>query len=208
MDRLKYRDILYDDRQIGPWPTDKLKRVDKPTNEIVGPIERQDERAEPLRQVAVRRIRRGDPARVHAHDPSLSDGCILLGHAEPHQQRHPAQAQPGGPRAGADSRRSAGAQPAHQAAGPLPRRRPGGHRPAQPVGGLHAQHEGPGDRGAVQVRHRPAVPQARAHDQRHQRLGRDRRPGQLPGLPALWPCRPRPWPTTCAGWASKPRRPT
>jgi NAD-dependent dihydropyrimidine dehydrogenase PreA subunit len=44
MKRLKYREILYDDRQIGAWPTDKLKRVDKPTNEIVGPIERRDER--------------------------------------------------------------------------------------------------------------------------------------------------------------------
>ncbi len=48
MERLKYHDILYDDRQIGPWPTDKLKRVDKPTNEIVGPIERRDERESPF----------------------------------------------------------------------------------------------------------------------------------------------------------------
>jgi epoxyqueuosine reductase len=48
MERLKYHDILYDDRQIGPWPTDKLKRVTKPTNEIVGPIERRDERESPF----------------------------------------------------------------------------------------------------------------------------------------------------------------
>ena len=48
MERLKYRDILYDDRQIGPWPTDKLKRVAKPTNEIAGPIERRDERESPF----------------------------------------------------------------------------------------------------------------------------------------------------------------
>jgi epoxyqueuosine reductase len=48
MERLKYHDILYDDRQIGPWPTDKLKRVAKPTNEIVGPIERRDERESPF----------------------------------------------------------------------------------------------------------------------------------------------------------------
>ena len=48
MERLKYRDILYDDRQIGPWPTDKLKRVAKPTNDIVGPIERRDERESPF----------------------------------------------------------------------------------------------------------------------------------------------------------------
>ena len=44
MDRLKYRDILYDDSQIGPYPIHLLKRVAKPTNEIVGPIERRDER--------------------------------------------------------------------------------------------------------------------------------------------------------------------
>ena len=48
MERLKYHDILYDDRQIGPWPTDKLRRVAKPTNEIVGPIERRDERESPF----------------------------------------------------------------------------------------------------------------------------------------------------------------
>ena len=48
MERLKYRDILYDDRQIGPWPTDKLKRVAKPTNDISGPIERRDERESPF----------------------------------------------------------------------------------------------------------------------------------------------------------------
>ena len=26
---IKFRDILYDDRQIGPYPSDKLKRVDE-----------------------------------------------------------------------------------------------------------------------------------------------------------------------------------
>jgi NAD-dependent dihydropyrimidine dehydrogenase PreA subunit len=44
MERLKYRDILYNDDPIGPWPTHLLKRVDKPTNKIVGPIKRRDER--------------------------------------------------------------------------------------------------------------------------------------------------------------------
>ncbi len=48
MDRLKYHDILYNDDPIGPWPTHLLKRVDKPTNEIVGPIERRDERESPF----------------------------------------------------------------------------------------------------------------------------------------------------------------
>ncbi|MCL2110917.1 MAG: 4Fe-4S dicluster domain-containing protein [Clostridiales bacterium] len=41
---IKFRDILYNDKQIGPYPTDKLKRVDKPTNKIVGEIQRRDQR--------------------------------------------------------------------------------------------------------------------------------------------------------------------
>lgn len=44
MDRLKYHDILYNDAPLGRWPTHLLKRVNKPTTEIVGPIERRDER--------------------------------------------------------------------------------------------------------------------------------------------------------------------
>jgi NAD-dependent dihydropyrimidine dehydrogenase PreA subunit len=42
--RLKYRDILYNDAQLGPFPTHLLKRVAQPTNRIVGPIERRDPR--------------------------------------------------------------------------------------------------------------------------------------------------------------------
>lgn len=42
---IKFRDILYDDRQIGPYPSDKLKRVDGPTiNVHVGPHVRPDAR--------------------------------------------------------------------------------------------------------------------------------------------------------------------
>lgn len=41
---IQFRDILYDDRQIGPYPTDKLKRVDKPTIEIVGEVKRSNPR--------------------------------------------------------------------------------------------------------------------------------------------------------------------
>ncbi len=42
---IKYRDILYDNRQIGPYPSDKLKRVGEPTvNVHVGPHLRPDER--------------------------------------------------------------------------------------------------------------------------------------------------------------------
>ena len=41
---LKYRDILYNNDPIGPFPTHLLKRVEKPTNRIVGPIERRDPR--------------------------------------------------------------------------------------------------------------------------------------------------------------------
>jgi ferredoxin len=44
MDRLKYRDILYNDDPIGPYPTHLLKRVAQPTNRIPGPIQRVDAR--------------------------------------------------------------------------------------------------------------------------------------------------------------------
>jgi len=43
-ERLKYRDVLYNDDQLGPFPTHLLKYVRKPTNKIVGPIERRDPR--------------------------------------------------------------------------------------------------------------------------------------------------------------------
>ncbi len=42
--KLKYRDILYNDEQLGPFPTHLLKRVDMPTNKIIGPIEKRDPR--------------------------------------------------------------------------------------------------------------------------------------------------------------------
>jgi reductive dehalogenase len=42
--KMKNRDILYNDQQLGPFPTQLLKRVEKPTNGIVGPIERRDPR--------------------------------------------------------------------------------------------------------------------------------------------------------------------
>jgi ferredoxin len=46
--RLKYRDILYNDEQLGPYPDHKLKRVDKPTNRIFGEIKRRDQREHAL----------------------------------------------------------------------------------------------------------------------------------------------------------------
>ena len=46
--RLKYRDILYNDEQLGPYPDHKLKRVDKPTSRIFGEIKRRDERENAL----------------------------------------------------------------------------------------------------------------------------------------------------------------
>ena len=42
--KLKYRDILYNDQQLGPFPMHLLKQVERPTNKIVGPIERRDPR--------------------------------------------------------------------------------------------------------------------------------------------------------------------
>ncbi len=44
MEKLKYHDILYNDAQLGPYPDHLLKRVDKPTNDIPGPVERRSER--------------------------------------------------------------------------------------------------------------------------------------------------------------------
>ncbi len=45
-DTLKHRNILYDDRQIGLYPTDKLKRVDAPTNKSILPPEQRERRKE------------------------------------------------------------------------------------------------------------------------------------------------------------------
>jgi epoxyqueuosine reductase len=44
MDRFKYRDILYNDAQLGPYPDHLLKRVSAPTNRIPGQVERRSER--------------------------------------------------------------------------------------------------------------------------------------------------------------------
>jgi epoxyqueuosine reductase len=44
MERLEYRDILYNDVQLGPHPDHLLKRVPAPTNRIPGPVERRSER--------------------------------------------------------------------------------------------------------------------------------------------------------------------
>ncbi len=48
MEKLKYHDILYNDDQLGPYPDHLLKRVNRPTNEISGPIERRDQRDAPF----------------------------------------------------------------------------------------------------------------------------------------------------------------
>jgi len=42
--KLRFRDILYNNEQLGPFPTHLLKHVDKQTNRIIGPIERRDQR--------------------------------------------------------------------------------------------------------------------------------------------------------------------
>jgi epoxyqueuosine reductase len=43
MERLEYHDILYNDDPIGPYPTQLLKRVERPTNRIPGSIRRVDQ---------------------------------------------------------------------------------------------------------------------------------------------------------------------
>lgn len=45
---IKYRDILYNDKQLGRYPLDKLKRVESPTTKYVGTIERRDPREHAL----------------------------------------------------------------------------------------------------------------------------------------------------------------
>lgn len=45
MEPLKYRDILYNDAPIGPYPTHVLARVDEPTNRVPGPVRRVDQRS-------------------------------------------------------------------------------------------------------------------------------------------------------------------
>jgi len=40
MNRIKYRDVLYNNEQLGPYPENVLKRVSQPTNPIPGPIQR------------------------------------------------------------------------------------------------------------------------------------------------------------------------
>ena len=50
--RLRFRDILYNNEQLGPFPTHLLKHVDRPTNRIIGPIERRDHRETAFVQAA------------------------------------------------------------------------------------------------------------------------------------------------------------
>ncbi len=138
MERLKYRDILYDDRQIGPWPTDKLKRVDKPTNEIVGPIERRDERESPFGkslfgeygeeiQREFMRMTRRYPLGASFWDmQDLVNNAMVRKLNPVAPERAPI---PDDPRV--LSRHV-------KLLGPLPGRRHGGHRSAEPVGRLHA----------------------------------------------------------------------
>ena len=62
-ERLQFRDILYNNEQLGPFPTHLLKHVDKPTNRIVGPIERRDHR-----QTAFTKAFRGDYGEKIQHE--------------------------------------------------------------------------------------------------------------------------------------------
>jgi len=70
--RLKYRDILYNDDQLGPFPDHKLKRVDKPTNRIFGEIKRRDQR-----EHALALNRRGD------YGPEVQKGAERMTVREP-----------------------------------------------------------------------------------------------------------------------------
>jgi epoxyqueuosine reductase len=66
--KLKFRDILYDNSQLGPFPDQKLKRVDKPTTKVGDKIERRD-----AREHALALIHRGDYGeKVKENAPRLS----------------------------------------------------------------------------------------------------------------------------------------
>jgi ferredoxin len=77
------RDILYNNAQIGPYPTDKLKRVDKPTTLITGPMERRDER-----EHSMARAFRGDFGKNVADWMPLMTVTEPLGAALTEVQRH------------------------------------------------------------------------------------------------------------------------
>ena len=51
-ERLRFRDILYNDEQLGPFPMHMLRHVEMPTNRIVGTVERRDHRETAFAQAA------------------------------------------------------------------------------------------------------------------------------------------------------------
>ncbi|MCC6474076.1 MAG: 4Fe-4S dicluster domain-containing protein [Burkholderiales bacterium] len=81
--RLKYRDILYGDDQLGPFPTQLLKRVPRPTSEVVGPIERRDPR-----ESVFARSARGDFGEEIQRQFRRMTGRYPLGAALVDLQRH------------------------------------------------------------------------------------------------------------------------
>jgi len=63
--RLKHRDILYNDAQLGPYPDQLLKRVDKPTN-MVGTPRRKSQR-DTMNTVVVKKAKAGE------YSPKMND---------------------------------------------------------------------------------------------------------------------------------------
>ncbi len=61
-----YPDILTGRRQLGPYPMERLKRVDKPTTKITENIQRFD-----AREHGFSRAARGDFGDLRARSPSL-----------------------------------------------------------------------------------------------------------------------------------------
>jgi len=115
-ERIKYRDILYNNDQLGPFPTHLLKYVDRPTNRIVGPIERRDPResifsrsargdlGKEIQEEFMRMTARyRDPGRVYAHDSEVPYRRSPCGYPESHKlyQEEPDR---GGPSKGTDSK--------------------------------------------------------------------------------------------------------
>ncbi len=81
---LKYRNILYDTSiQLGPYPEEKLKRVDAPTTRIVGEIERRD-----YREMALAKGVRGDYGEKVAEGGKRFTVCEPIGASLVSMQKH------------------------------------------------------------------------------------------------------------------------
>ena len=174
MEKLKYHDILYNNDQLGPYPDHLLKRVDKPTNRVPGPIDRVSERDSPF----IRSFFGEFGEEIKREFKLMSARYPIWGSMmdiQWHINKYKASANPVAAKKAPHSRRSTGHESPPQVTRLLPRRRRDGHRPPSPVGRIQHECSRKSRRSALQVRHRLRGPQERTDAGRLQRLGRHRR---------------------------------